>query len=74
MYTVCPTIFTHNLFPTILHKWETDLNLQADAIDWAQIWKATKSASLNIITLKINYKVLTRWYLVTAGISKNHRL
>lgn len=47
-----------------------DLDLQTDAINWAQIWQATKSASPNIESLETNYKVLTRWYLVPARISK----
>lgn len=56
--------------PSYTSKWETDLNLTPDAFDWVQIWKDTKSATPNIIALETNYKVLTRWYLVPARVSK----
>lgn len=56
--------------PSYTSKWETDLNLTPDTLDWVQIWKDTKSATPNIIALETNYKVLTRWYLVPARVSK----
>lgn len=56
--------------PTYINKWERDLQLQPENINWTQIWQATKSASPNIVALETNYKVLTRWYLVPARSSK----
>lgn len=51
-------------------KWEGDLERSLDLSDWNHIWEATKSSSRNIVALETNYKVLTRWYLVTARITK----
>lgn len=42
----CPT--TAQL--TYLWKWERDLDLTLDTADWSHIWKATISASPNIVT------------------------
>lgn len=52
------------------NKWDTNLHFQLEELNWAQIWQATKSATPKIVALETNYKVLTRWYLVPARISK----
>lgn len=51
-------------------KGERELERSLDLADWNHIWQATKSSSQNIVALKINYKVLTCWYLVPARIAK----
>lgn len=56
--------------PTYTNKWEMDLHLQSEDINWTHIWQATKSASPIIVALETNYKVLTRWYLVPDRIHK----
>lgn len=61
---------TNSSPPSYTTKWEADLNLPPDSLDWSQIWQSTKSATPNIVALETNYKVLTRWYLVPARISK----
>lgn len=65
-------LLSHNSSSPLTYttKWETDLQLQPEKINWSQIWNNTKSASPNIVAFETNYKVLTRWYLVPARISQ----
>lgn len=54
-----PNYYRHHLYPpqTYTTKWEKDLQLQSEDINWTQIWQATKSAFPNIVALETNYKV-----------------
>ena len=56
--------------PLYAAQWSKDLQITLDREDWIGIWNRTKSSSQNIIALEANYKVLMRWYLVPARISK----
>lgn len=56
--------------PTYAAQWSKDLSIDLDAEDWSGIWSNAKILSHNVIAQEANYKVLMRWYLVPARISK----
>lgn len=56
--------------PSYTAQWSKDLQIELDVEDWVNVWTNTKSSSHNIVALEANYKVLMRWYLVPARISK----
>lgn len=51
-------------------KWEGDLDLTLEHVDWTHIWEATKLASQNIVALETNHKVLHTVVFAPASISK----
>lgn len=58
------------ILPSYAVQWFKDLAINLEAEDWVNIWANTKISSQNVVALEANYKVLMRWYLVPARISK----
>ena len=56
--------------PIYVRKWEEDLGRTLDNAEWTKIWSAIKSSLPNVTAMETNYKVLTRWYLVSARVAK----
>lgn len=68
LYTHLTTTSSH--LSSYTTCWINDLNVSLEQEDWDDIWATTNSSSQNITAVETNYKVLLRWYMVSARIAK----